>query len=333
MSDSGSKSADYLRYLRGERGAANAAWLTVINRYSPGNATVFAIFEGRDDVAFYLPRIRQRAKNREVVPITVKGKDTVLALVGRVRARVKEPWRALFFVDKDLDDLCGVRSPRDPYLFETECYSIECYLADKDVASIMWDEVFHLPRDQRYDQFVLSFDSVLRQFTQRAQALMGWILCARRMGMKLNLSDLKLGEFLMVDIARNAVCCKGWLSAVVSVAGGGPAPTRGDVRRARIELRPLSPLSYVRGKFVAFILCEFYRKWRAALAKKGTGAQRAVVRVQLTEENLMEVVGARIREPRVLSDFLDRWHGDVLRNMDHGDRDPGEGFAAPVAVG
>jgi hypothetical protein len=114
--------------LRKQRRNPPAVWIQFTMAYQDGMSDVYVFFEGGADYTFYMPEIRRRWNGRgQVRPFDCDGKENVLALIPRVTRRLDHRWRALFFVDKDIDDILGLAILADPFLFQTECYSIENY--------------------------------------------------------------------------------------------------------------------------------------------------------------------------------------------------------------
>lgn len=284
-----------------------ALWLQFVLLYRAGEDELYAFFEGREDCCFYLPELRRRTDGRfAVVPIRCGGKQPLLDLIPRVRGTIDQQSRALFFVDKDFDDVLGVALPTDRYVFATQHYSFENYLVSEAVLDVILDEIFQLPRgDQRRTTVLAEFRRGHASFLRKVLPIMAWLVVMRRRGLRPNVQNINLATIFALDggeVSRS----KGVLG-VLDLATG-VTTDRGllpDLRRTLRELRRLPAKSVVRGKFELWWLVQFLLPIEQALGERVEGVPRNRVVVQVRHGNAAEVLSGRVMPPVDLRAFLD----------------------------
>ena len=70
------------------------------------------------------------------------------------------------------------------------------------------------------------------------------------------------------------------------------------------QVADLEPKKYIRGKFELWYLISFLRALSNSLTAKDQH-KRAVIKVQLTHENALEILGGKVPSPSSLNEFLD----------------------------
>src|SRR5579872_5037245 len=109
---------------------------------SPGD--VFVFFEGIPDKEFYYPEIQRRATTATIYVLICNGKSGVLHALEDVEAAYPAIKRALFFVDKDFDDILGITLPVTERLYCTDYYSIENHLVGEQAIRTVLCDLAHL---------------------------------------------------------------------------------------------------------------------------------------------------------------------------------------------
>lgn len=295
--------------LRQFRERPVVVWLEFIRVYEPGTEDIYVFFEGRDDQAYFLPEIRRRRRGKgDIVTFRCNGKANVLGMLPNVIRRIDHEWRALFFVDKDLDDLLGLNRIALPCVFETEVYSIENYLVSREAFEVVWTDVFQLSlADARFEAAVAGFDASHGRFLRRARGLMAWVLAARRqMNGRPNLQNAGMSWVFPLAQADGSMRRRRPIARDLEsrCQVGGPIPWRCCLAAGR-ELRGRDPKAFVRGRWELWFFIQFCRRVRAALEQQA-GTERPGTGADLNEANAVEILGARLPYPKRVLAFLDR---------------------------
>lgn len=84
--------------LRQQRQTPQALWLQFATAYDSKHYTLYIFFEGKTDSAYYLPELRRRRKQREIIQFICDGKDGVIAAYNDKRIRKKiTHWKNVLF--------------------------------------------------------------------------------------------------------------------------------------------------------------------------------------------------------------------------------------------
>jgi hypothetical protein len=295
--------------LRMARSGRTAVLHEFLLRYDPKQRKLHAFFEGYEDIPFYSGLIEQRLPQGDrLVTYRCGGKREVYELFHSVVQRYPKIKEALFFVDKDLDDILGEPWPTDPRIFVTDTYSIENYLVSTEVFARLCRDSLQMKRVEfPAERMVAQFERQLAMFQRLAIPLMAWIVAVRRSGQRPVLNDVNMGELFGVSIDC-CVCVKshGRLRYLARVTGVLKAPggLRQFLQIAR-ELKRIPAKRIVRGKFEAWFFVEFWKSLIAqmrALAKEAGGD--VAVSVQLERSNFVHILAGRMVVPECLERFL-----------------------------
>jgi hypothetical protein len=242
----------FLDQLRALRTSPQAVWLRFVGAYQSGRLDLYAFFEGNDDLSYYQPYLRQKWAGRgQLHGFNCNGKDHVVGVMARVKQTLDHEWRALFFIDKDVDDFCGHARHSDPFLFETECYSIENYITHPVTLSVMWTDLLCLPAtDARLTEILKAYDAAYHSFVTAMKQVMAWIIHLRRSGCKVVLNDMSMDNVISIDREGKCSLKGGWADHILAASNTHgavyePAAFAGVVA----ELDPCDPRTYIRGKF------------------------------------------------------------------------------------
>jgi hypothetical protein len=124
---------NFTEILRQARSAPTAVLHEFLTQYTATPGRVHAFFEGHDDQTFFVPALKRYApSDTKILPYCCNGKAQVCELFSQITTRIPGVKGALFFIDKDLDDILGRPWPTDPRIFVTDVYSVENYLVSRN---------------------------------------------------------------------------------------------------------------------------------------------------------------------------------------------------------
>jgi Protein of unknown function (DUF4435) len=301
----------YLDEMISHGKTAESAWLFFVLEYTAGTLDIYLFVEGYGDLSYYLPIVRQHWRAKGLVnAYNCNGKDNVIGLMPKVKARLDQEWRGLFFIDKDLDDWCGVKCPQDRCCFCTECYSIENYLISRDTVKVIWMELMHLPAgDARLGECIAAFDVANTSLSVAMTYVMAWIIWLRRGGHKVVLNDVSMDNIITLDAECRCTLVAGWAEHILA-ASNTQGVTFAENLTADIvdELAQIDPKAYVRGKFELWWFIKFLNK---VLLPKGkqtrTREQRSgTCSVNIAAKTAVDVLAPRLLPPSVLVAFLNQ---------------------------
>jgi hypothetical protein len=295
----------FLDSLRRERSNPPAVWLQFIATYRAGVPDIYAFFEGRDDFSFYMPVLRGKWTRGAIVPFKCKGKAAVTGLIQRIQARIDEPWRALFFVDKDIDDIVGVPTYNCPFLYETECYSIENYLVVESLLCVIWTDLFQLsPVDSRFDLVLKQFRQALADYVGAMRLIMATIIHYRKCGSRPVLNEVDPGKLVQFNTEFRVARVPDWITYFKGVSGVPSDPDWRLVAEIDAELAKREYKTYLRGKFEIWFFVAFVNRVAAVVSERVGDQARAVIHTHLTTSNVVEVLAGRVNPSEHLQVFL-----------------------------
>ena len=303
-----------VQFLRSKRNVLQAVVHRFLLKYRAGSNDIYLFFEGKDDPSFYLPEIRKRASSFGTAhTFQCEGKGTLLAVHGKVINRVDNKHRCLFFIDKDLDNYLGIRSPRHRNIFVTSPYSIENYICTEESVRILWTELLHLPEsDQRMQAMLTHFSSSYSSYVRSIRPVMAWILNHRENyphdRNRLNLSNITFAQICDIDAVTFDVRRKsGAYQFIINATNMQANPIGKDKLKEKAKLFDLSqPKDWGRGKFEAGWFAAFIEKVISRLQQTRTANESKLsLRIQVTAQNIIDIFAARICCPQPLEAFLD----------------------------
>lgn len=297
----------FLEELRDSKNGKTSAWVDFSNTFSQASDDLYLFVEGRDDISFYRPRVEARWKKGRIHTFSCKNKSGVLWTMDRVRSRLDRVWRALFFVDKDIDAICGAPHSSCQYLFVTDTYSIENYFVTAEVLTVIWTEYWHLLlNDPRLELILRRFSKAYETFCNAMVDVMSIVVAIRRSGGKVVLADLRCDDLIEVDCECDC-SVKATFSSEVS--------KRSDLSRGSIcsevlddavrVLRSTAPKQWLRGKYELWLFVRFLRVIHDEVSFSEHGKVKQLSHVQLTERGIVKALSMRIDEPSCLGRFLD----------------------------
>jgi len=298
--------------LRSSRSGRTTALHKFRTNYDPNSQRVYLFVEGEPDKAFYRCFVGKYVTNpRDIFIYNCENKDNVYKAHADVLASYPDCERALFFVDKDIDDILGKQYPGSPRVFVTECYSIENYVVSPEAVKRFFTDYVKVNRVEfDMEEIAQQFGRQLATFNKLILPIMAWILVMRRRGERVLLQDVKLGE--LFEISNHELVKKKRRSALSYLekvtATQSPPKVWALVRSASRELLRLTPERYVRGKFAGWLLIVSCRKFTEELATVAKEARGSVTQpVQLNETNFIQLLCSGTAAPAALESFM-RFH-------------------------
>jgi hypothetical protein len=293
--------------LRSLRTAPQAVWLEFIGTYSVASFDIYLFFEGKDDFSFYQPFVRRHWGQRGgIVGFNCDGKDEVIEIIPRVKQKLDYEWRGLFFLDKDLDDYCCVSRVPDRFVYETECYSIENFIASPSTLTIIWTDLLQLPlNDPRHSEMHNAFSKAYDTFCDTMKSVMAWVIHLRRSGRKVNLRDVKMNKLIRLDQECNCSLVAGWADHILAASSLHDMTYDAASHEAIVsELTGRDPKTYIRGKFDLWYFVAFLQRTLEVLREKASNAPAATCSIQIGQANALDALSARIIIPDSLQNFL-----------------------------
>lgn len=299
----------FVEELRRARTGATPILHEFLTNYDPELPRIHAFVEGDDDVVFYKTVLQARVKGkRRVYTYRCGGKERVYEAFRQVVARFSKCRGTLFFVDKDLDDILGRPWPTDPRIFVTDVYSVENYVVSPSALAILLNEFVSF-RGVHFDIEVLlrQFEKELLRFHKLLTPLMALITWSRRLGLRPNLENLRLGQLFDFSAeGRVRVSRLDRLEYVCRTAGiTVPGSAKERISETTEELKRLPPKRFVRGRFEIWFFVEFFKRLIAQLERSAlevTGKVR--LRSPIEHGNILPILAGRIEIPEILDRFL-----------------------------
>ncbi|MFV1465875.1 MULTISPECIES: DUF4435 domain-containing protein [unclassified Phaeobacter] len=295
---------DYADYLAAEAVSENAAVHEFIASYQDENE-VHVFLEGEEDFIYYLPEIRRLAGSRKVLPYNCGGKWNVVEARDFIEGSYDV--MALFFVDRDYDDLLNRQARKSESLYITDGYSIENMMSSDEAADVLLTDILALPaRDAcRLKSRILKIQN---QVKFRMYALAAWILAAKDAFCSPNLNNTNsMGSLLAVSSDGDLLFCgQCFLDFKRKVdSGKGVPPLNLQVRWYR-AIRSLEFNTICRGKYHAWIFSK-----STQFAIKEENAKRKIAKKKIREPEslagarVVELLAGRVPYPPSLTEFLE----------------------------
>jgi hypothetical protein len=308
----------YTDYLRQQRGVYSSVWLQFSHAYQTKAADLFVFFEGHEDLAFFMPELRRSSEQAalSIKSFVCRGKRIVLKLVPTVRRRIDQPWRALFFVDKDVDDFLGTQTRKDPFIYETKCYSIENYLVSEKIFGLIWTELLRLSdSDPRLGKIEQLYKAAHKRFVRSMTPLMAWSIYHRKHGRRPNLKNLDLSKFFRVTANGLLIKEKGFLN-LLDRQCGIKTPTRSwrSIKLIAQQLQKHEPKIYIRGKFELWFFVQFVKsaiQLALTIPPPKIDPRQPSKTFTLTTENAVATLSGRCLPPPEFVAFIKDVHAKI----------------------
>lgn len=296
-------------FLRQQRTTSHTILHRFVLLYRKKAKDIYVFFEGNDDCSYYMPELRRRRGNiSNIYHFNCNGKSNVIDVYKKVIKKVNNINRTLFFIDKDIDDIAGVKNPSAKNIYTTDYYSIENYLVTDDVFRAIWTDIFHLSDtgDIRFSKYLLKFRSCHKKFNIAIKQVMGWVIHERKNNNRLILQNLNMDKVVSFTQRFEVRRKKNGLKYFAGNCGlHYSAQKAKDVKKVIQGLNKLKPKKYIRGKFEMWFFVKFINKV-SNIVKKGTNKyKRAKIRQSINLNNAVEILASRCPYPNLLTNFLD----------------------------
>jgi hypothetical protein len=287
---------------------ASSLWIT----FNPRGTTLFAIFEGIEDIQFYPPMLRHHIPSSiKIVPFPLKGKKTVMVALREFNNHFPPNPRALFFLDRDFDDFLGISLCAHPYTYVTDHYSIESEFCNAEFIETFLRERLRIHDPTIVEGITNTFLMNWASFVDKVKPMMAWMLAARRLGLNASFGNIKMGTFCHFDTDAN-----------IQFKTFDPISTMYRLLEERTSnckspLEPVpeseihycististrtEPLSWIRGKQVVWFLVKFLSSIQEQLSMR---TSIKFEQVQLSVDCPIGELVAFIRCPASLINFL-----------------------------
>ncbi|MCY1009414.1 DUF4435 domain-containing protein [Nannocystis pusilla] len=241
--------------------------------------------------------------------VKCNSKEGVLATLKEFKSLYQPNPRAMFFVDRDHDDLVGEQPDAYLYLFVTDGYSIENELCSDSVVRRHCVETLgldsqHVAVERAVGQFGAAFGS----FEEAVRMPMAWIVAARRKG-KVNIRNVVSKTLLYFDSEKMRVTlASSWddsvayLCRVTGDNGPHPGVSGDELDSAQRDMAMVAPKVWMRGKQCVWFCVQFLNA--IAVSFRAVGLFEKVHR--LDEANAIQDLAPRVSPSATLRSFLER---------------------------
>jgi len=297
-----------VEYLKSQRTEDSAVYLQFILVYKRKGKDLYLFFEGRDDLDYFMPKVRRYSKRgTNLYPIECHGKSGVINAYNIVKTKVNNIRRTLFFVDKDFDDFLKIELPRCKSIYSTKFYSIENYIVNNEMVSIIWAEHYFMEiQDKRLRDIQSMFDIGYREFQRHIKRLMAWAVCQRLRGRNFKFSDIKIDDIYTIASGAKFIChCRNKVCYLQTATGLSPV-TLGEMRKCYELFQTSNPKGYIRGKYELWFLVKFFSYINAAINRNtdGLGGKKTKAKMQLNTNSAITLLGDKLPCDIDLEKFL-----------------------------
>lgn len=228
-----------------------------------GNLALFV--EGEEDVPFYgniLDNIIEDVDKKTF--FICNGKKRVYQVYEYIENNLEYSDKRLYFVDKDLSDILpDDPTPVLPGLYVTGHYSIENYIADRDVLYRLVRDVYRL-HNITWEEISSSYDNLYSSARTVILDIMCWIIAQRKKGYRPTLADKKLDALISVDNNLNLVVVDDsvpiWES-FGNLFSNSLEITQNEIDSEKEILEAMTDKSWMRGKYEYWIFFNFIDKF------------------------------------------------------------------------
>lgn len=301
--------------LRGLKHDSQVAFHDFLIEMKRGKKTLHIFYEGKTDNGFYGSMLRREVNKEVFIKSYICGsKDEVYSARKRLLVREYIDNYLLFFVDKDLDDIVPVERTEFDDLYVTETYSIENILICSDVFSQACSELFKIDSGSEAIEHVkIKFIEAERSFCHWVVFIMAWVLCCRRLGLKPNLSNIKLSDICKVDGNMNFLSIMDsfrLIDYLKDKTNANGSILQGYIEEAIDELSKFPEKSYIRGKFHLWILIECINVSREAI--ENAYGKKIKMHININSQTVIDILGPRVRTPQSLIGFLRKNCAEIM---------------------
>ncbi len=243
--------------LRSSRDKATVVFVEFTRLYKQYKSALFCFFEGEDS-KYYGIRIKNIAKPEKDIYFSCKGKEGVLGIYKMLSSRKNyENARAVYFIDRDFDQSIAEKNIKR--IYETPCYSIEnFYTSVKCFSEILKSEFKLMETEESFIKCISLYEKLQGEFHDAVELLNTWIACQRNRSSALNISDLSVQRFIIIDLKKIAVNYTA--SNLEDMFPNLPAIPQTELDSKKSELLANNRQKSFRGKFEVEFLYVFLNK-------------------------------------------------------------------------
>ena len=297
------------------------AYTKFLQQYKFNAKTIHFFFEGGDDQSYYVNFIEAIFPEEYTFYYYIcNGKDNVYQNYNDINWATYNKRRALFFTDKDVDDLIGKLYVKDYNVFETEYYSIENYLVNNSVYKRFLKELCLITNESAISQLKLKFESELKRFYSLMAIISAWVIYCRKNNYKINLSDIDMSKIFHIghDFIINKKKPPGYKTCFDYICSATKTAffNLEEIKSIASTITSLNPKYFIRGKYELWFMYAFckatievtipelnaeIKKYNKSNLKK---LPKSKITVSITLDNLMQILGPRTKIPPKLNLFL-----------------------------
>lgn len=276
--------------------------------YNESTNDVYAFFESTDDATFYRQPITQEISSGGRLRTYLCGNKASVWFHYQFAAQEGKLRNALFFVDKDLDDLSGSAYPVVPRVFVTQWYAIENYICDVSALRAVMSEIIFIDEEsQAYADAISQFTKGLQNLSVALRPLFAEVIELRRRNVEVVLNNFgsSLAKCFLLDDLE-LVPQPNWQDVFRDVA----KYSKEDCDRAAVaicyrEISGLDNRSWLRGKFAMWYFLEFVEQLWANLVGMMINEKKKVKKtLTLSAENVFAIMQNRHPWPAGLDAYL-----------------------------
>ncbi len=248
-----------LNKLRKKRKTDNAVEHKLRLFTSDKKIPAILVVEGEEDSNLYAYAFHKVVSDSSVRVIICNGKGGVLGLRDFSADNFPNDTKAIFFIDKDHDDLLGLEN-KDERTYVTDHYSIEWDICTKNVLFKLIEDHYALNlSDPIWGVVRRKFCELMTSWLDHSRPVMQAVVVARRNGENLDLKQIMLSDicrFHGESLEHTGIS----LEDLLIKAGIKNCPAKEELDQCSRELRDCDDRLYIRGKLVVQFFCEFFRR-------------------------------------------------------------------------
>lgn len=305
---------DFLKQLKALRDANQpmTSYLTFMQQYKKGESSLHIFYEGDDDPSFYTNFIETFLGNKpKLFYYNCKNKKGVSDTYVKINWQTYKKKRALFFVDKDHEDLINAPSIKDINFFITKYYSIENYLVNETILHRTLRELISINDQDMILQISSKFELQLQKFIELIDVITSWILYHKKKGLEVKLLKVKMQQIFYfndnLEIKRYKKPQSKKILNYLDEKTGINTPNNAWKEIISI-LRNLKTINYkihLRGKFEIWFFVNFIEKLVEGLNNDIPEKNRRYkIKSSLSISNAVAILGTRLSIPVDFKTFL-----------------------------
>lgn len=300
-----------------------AAYIKILSQYKTSDDTIFCLVEGVEDISFYRPFLEIYKEEINFKYIICNGKQNVIDNYRDIDWTFYDKKRILFFIDKDFDDYIGKEIIDDNNVYITDCYSIENYLVDETIL-----EKFIIDNCLITDENIIkisidNFKNQHRVYVKQLKMISAWMMYCRKNSFNVSFNEIKMADLFKID--GNGKIQKRALPNYSSKFKYLCDKTKSNHFNIE-EIRKYYDLiekannanTFIRGKYELYFMFIYLKyitenvvieiskeaKEHNRNARKQDRVTRPKSTIQLTEENIFQVLYNKVKIPNKFKNFI-----------------------------